>query len=40
MTMRPHAKKWKKARYSRCPKCQKQIRAHQKRCKTCHLALK
>ena len=23
----------------RCPKCQKQIRLHQKRCRTCHLAL-
>ncbi len=40
MGLRPHTKKWKKQRFSRCPKCQKQIRAHQVRCKTCHRLLK
>jgi hypothetical protein len=40
MSQRPRTKKWRKARFGRCPKCQKQTRAHQNRCKTCHLALR
>ena len=27
-------------RFRRCPKCQKQVRIHQKRCKTCHQVLR
>ena len=36
MRKRPLTKKFKKTRFSRCPKCHKQIRKHQKRCTTCH----
>ena len=32
-------KKVRKNRFGRCPKCHKIIRLHQKRCKTCHMAL-
>jgi len=27
-------------RYKRCPKCNKQVRLHQVRCRTCHQVLK
>lgn len=40
MRARPHRKKSTPSRFSRCPKCGKQIRIHQVRCRTCHLALK
>ncbi len=40
MGLRPHVKKVRKNRFRRCPKCHKVIRIHQKRCRTCHLALK
>ena len=40
MQARPRTKANRKARYSRCPKCQKQIRLHQVRCRTCHQKLK
>ena len=40
MRARPLTKSMKKARFSRCPKCQRQIRAHQKRCKICSQKLK
>jgi hypothetical protein len=33
---RPHKKKVRQNRFRRCPKCQKIVRAHQKRCRTCH----
>ena len=36
MKARPRKKKVRQSRFSRCPKCQKQIRKHQKRCTTCH----
>jgi hypothetical protein len=37
---RPRTKANRKSRYSRCPKCQKQVRLHQVRCRTCHQKLK
>jgi hypothetical protein len=37
---RPHKKKARKNRYKRCPKCNKQVRPHQVRCRTCHQVLK
>jgi predicted amidophosphoribosyltransferase len=37
MQARPQKKKVRKARFTRCPKCQKQLRFHKKRCPTCHL---
>ena len=37
MGKRPHTKAYKKNKYHRCPKCQKLLAAHTKRCKTCHL---
>jgi hypothetical protein len=40
MQARPRKKKVRQARFSRCPKCHKQIRKHQVRCKTCHLLQK
>jgi len=40
MDKRPRTKSVRKNRYGRCPKCSKIIRLHQKRCKTCHKALK
>jgi hypothetical protein len=40
MQTRPRKKAVRKSRYSRCPKCLKQVRKHQVRCKTCHLLLK
>ena len=36
MSLRPRKKKVKQGRFLRCPKCKKQIRIHQKRCRTCH----
>lgn len=39
MNSRPRRKARRRARFSRCPKCRKQIRLHQKRCRTCHQAL-
>ncbi len=36
MQARPRKKKVRRARFSRCPKCGKQIRKHQVRCRTCH----
>ena len=40
MSLRPRKKKVKRGRFRRCPKCHKQVRIHQKRCRTCHQALK
>jgi hypothetical protein len=40
MRARPRVKKYKQTRFSRCPKCHKNIRMHQKRCKVCHQLLK
>ena len=40
MQARPRIKARRKARFGRCPKCQKQVRLHQKRCRTCHQLLK
>jgi hypothetical protein len=40
MVLRPRIKKVKRNRYKRCPKCNKQVRLHQVRCKTCHQLLK
>jgi hypothetical protein len=37
--LRPRTKKVRQSRYRRCPKCQKLIRIHQKRCRVCHLVL-
>jgi hypothetical protein len=37
MPLRPRIKRVRRNRFRRCPKCQKQIRVHQKRCRTCHL---
>jgi hypothetical protein len=37
MQARPRKKKVRKSRFTRCPKCHKQIRKHQVRCTTCHL---
>jgi hypothetical protein len=39
MPKRPRKKKVRQGKYRRCPKCQKQVRIHQKRCRTCHLVL-
>jgi len=39
MALRPRKKKVKKNRFRRCPKCQKQVRIHMKRCRTCHQVL-
>jgi hypothetical protein len=36
MQARPRKKKVRQSRFSRCPKCGKQIRKHQVRCRTCH----
>jgi hypothetical protein len=40
MRKRPMTKKYKKSRFGRCPKCNKQFRAHQVRCITCHNKLR
>jgi hypothetical protein len=40
MGLRPHKKKVRRSRFSRCPKCHKQIRIHQKRCTVCNRQLK
>jgi hypothetical protein len=40
MQTRPRTKKAKKSRFKRCPKCNKQVRIHVRRCKTCHQLLK
>lgn len=40
MDKRPRTKSVRKNRYSRCPKCNKQLRLHTKRCKTCHKLIK
>jgi hypothetical protein len=40
MQARPRTKARRKSRYRRCPKCQKQVRLHQVRCRTCHQKLK
>jgi hypothetical protein len=39
MVLRPRTKSYKKKKYRRCPKCNKLIRIHIKRCKTCHQVL-
>jgi uncharacterized paraquat-inducible protein A len=39
MALRPRKKATKKNKFRRCPKCQKQVRIHQKRCRTCHQVL-
>jgi hypothetical protein len=38
MRARPVVKHDKKNRFKRCPKCNKQMQIHTKRCKTCHQA--
>ena len=40
MQTRPQTKARRKARFRRCPKCHKQVRLHQARCRTCHQKLK
>jgi hypothetical protein len=40
MQARPQTKKRRKSRFKRCPKCNKQVRLHQVRCRTCHQKLK
>jgi hypothetical protein len=40
MQTRPRKKKVRRTRFSRCPKCRKIVRVHQRRCKTCHFQLK
>jgi hypothetical protein len=40
MQTRPRTKKARQSRFSRCPKCGKQVRKDQRRCKSCHLGLK
>jgi hypothetical protein len=40
MQARPRKKKGRNARYRRCPKCNKQVRIHQVRCRTCHQVLR
>ena len=40
MQTRPRKKMARKNRYKRCPKCNKQVRVHQRRCRTCHQVLK
>lgn len=37
MQARPRPKKARRNKYHRCPKCQKLLRLHTVRCKTCHL---
>jgi hypothetical protein len=37
MQARPRKKKVRRARFRRCPKCDKLLRFHKKRCPTCHL---
>jgi hypothetical protein len=37
MQTRPRTRKAKKARFKRCPKCNKLMRKNKVRCKTCHL---
>jgi len=37
MQARPRPKAYRKTRFHRCPKCNKMLRKHVKRCKTCHL---
>lgn len=39
MPKRPRTKPSHRAKVRRCPKCQKLVRIHQKRCKTCHQVL-
>ena len=39
MPLRPKTKKVRRNRFRRCPKCQKQVRIHMKRCRTCHQVL-
>lgn len=36
MALRPRKKKVRQTKFRRCPKCQKIVRVHQKRCRTCH----
>jgi len=38
MKARPRIKSYRKTRYNRCPKCQKMLRRHTKRCPTCSTA--
>jgi hypothetical protein len=40
MGIRPKTKRVKRMRYRRCPKCNKQVRIHTVRCRTCHQLLK
>jgi hypothetical protein len=40
MPIRPRTKAVRKNRYKRCPKCNKQVRLHTVRCRTCHQVLK
>lgn len=37
MALRPRKKKARQNKRRRCPKCNKLVRIHQRRCKTCHL---
>jgi hypothetical protein len=39
MAFRPRKKMIRRSRFRRCPKCHKQVRVHQKRCRTCHQVL-
>jgi len=39
MRARPRKKAVRTSRFRRCPKCHKQVRIHQRRCRTCHQVL-
>jgi hypothetical protein len=40
MPKRPRKKTVRQSKYRRCPKCNKQVRVHQRRCRTCHQVLR
>ena len=40
MPKRPRKKPVRRSKYRRCPKCNKQVRVHQVRCRTCHQVLR
>lgn len=33
---RPRKKAYRKTKFNRCPKCNKIVRTHTRRCRTCH----